>query len=446
MFVTKKHLHRRTFLRGLGATVALPLLDAMVPAHTALAQTAAAAKPRLGFIYVPHGAIMHNTPFDDLNGWTPDKDGRDFDLKPILQPLEPFRHYLTVVSGLHNKPAESSAVHAIVPGTWLSAVAPRRSQDPFGGVTIDQIAAQHIGQETPFPSIEVAVEKGGAGGSCDGTYGCSFGNTISFRTPTTPLPMEHDARKLFDRLFGAGDSKDERAKIARDYSSLLDMVVGDAAALKRKLGAADSAALDDYLANVREIERRVQRMEERHIDSLDLPTVPVGVPDVDAQLKLMFDIIALAYQANLTRVATFMVAAEVSTQTYPNLSIPDAFHPLSHQNTVRTSVQKLVKLQRYFSERFGDFLAKLAATPDGDGGSMLDTSIFLYGSNMTNGNHQQFPLPAAVVGGGCGKIKGNQHLRCVDHTPHANLLLTVLARAGVPVESVGDSTGEFTEV
>jgi hypothetical protein len=443
MYITKKHLPRRTFLRGVGAAVALPLLDAMIPAGTALAQTAAASRPRMGFIYFPHGAIMNNTVFgQEVNGWTPDRDGVDFDMKSILAPLEPLRRYVTVVSGLHNRPAESSAVHAITPGTWLSCVPPAKSQSPLGGVTIDQIAARHIGQETPFPSIEVAVERGGAGGSCDGTYGCSFGNTVSFVTPTTPLPMEHDARKLFNRLFGAGDTPEERARIAEEYISLLDMVAADAAKLKRDLSAADRAILDDYLHNVREIERRVQMMEERNMAELELPELPVGVPDVDSKLRLMMDIVALAYQANLTRVASFMMAAEVSTQTYPHLGIPEAFHPLSHQYNNRASVEKLSRLNTYFSEVFADFVAKLAATPDGDG-SILDNSIFLYGSNMTHGGHQNFPLPMAVVGGGGGTIKGNQHLRLPDHTPHANLLFTSLLRAGIPVESVGDSTGEI---
>ena len=233
MFITKKHLSRRTLLRGGTAAIGLPLLSAMVPAATALAQTAAAPKPRMGFFYLPHGAIMNNTRFGaEMNRWTPDKVGRDFDLKPILEPFKPLQKYLTVVSGLGNKPAESSAVHAIVPATWLSAEHPRQSHAPFGGVTIDQIAARHIGQETPLPSLELATEEEGGGAACDGTYGCSYGRTISFRTPTTPMPMEHEPRKAFEKIFGRGKSEAERRAVSGDYKSLLDMALAEANALE----------------------------------------------------------------------------------------------------------------------------------------------------------------------------------------------------------------------
>jgi len=440
MFITKKHLSRRTFLRGAGATVALPLLDAMIPAATALGQTAAAPKPRLGFIYFPHGAIM--------NQWTPAAEGADFEFTPILKPLEPFRKYVTVVSGLENKAAIAPPVHALSPGTWLSGVAPRKSQSPWGGVTIDQMAAERLGQDTPFPSLEVAVEGRGGNGACDREYGCSYSGTISFRTPSTPLPMENDPRKLFQRLFGQGDTPTERKIIARQYSSILDLVSQEAAELQRSLGSGDRAAVNDYLETVREIERRVEKMEARDLSKLDLPDAPAGPPaQFEAHVNLMFDLIALAYQANLTRVFTIMMAAEVSNLTYNNIGVPDAFHPISHHNNDRIKMDKLVKIQTYHSQLFARFVSKLAALPDGDG-SMLDHAILLYGSNMSNSNsHNHFPLPSALVGGGIGKIKGNQHLKYPDQTPLSNLLLTVLTRAGIEMEKVGDDgTKVFSEV
>ncbi|MCP5146160.1 MAG: DUF1552 domain-containing protein [Gammaproteobacteria bacterium] len=438
MFISKKHLSRRTVLRGLGATIALPLLDAMVPAATALAQTAASPKPRVGFFYLPHGAIMRD--------WTPDAVGREFDLKPILKPLEPFKHQMTIVSGLGNKPAESSAVHAITPGTWLSCVPPRRSNAPFCGVTADQVAAKYIGQDTALPSLEVATEEKGGASACDGTYGCSLGTTISFSAPDSPLPMEFNPKKFFVKLFGQGSSPEERTLIANDYKSVLDMVMNEAATLKRSVGASDRVMLDNYLTSVREIERRVHNMETRDLSQFDLPEMPVGIPDFDKHIELMFDMIALAYQADMTRVVSFMMAAEVSNQAYTHIGIPDAFHPLSHHNNSPVNIDKLSKLQTWHSEVIATFLGKLADLPDGDG-SILDHSLFLYGGNMSNSNnHDHFPLPSVVLGGGCGKVKGHQHLKYDDRTPLANLLLTMLNRVGVPVEQHGDSTGMFAEV
>src|SRR5688572_17617662 len=438
MFITRKHLSRRTVLRGLGVSIGLPLLDAMIPARTALAKTAAKGKPRMGFFYLPHGAVMSE--------WTPKGEGTQFELSRILQPLEPFRSQLTVVSGLGNKPAESNATHAITPGTWLSAVPPKKSNAPVGGVTIDQIAAQHIGQETPLPSIEVGVTERGGAAACNGTYGCGHGNTISFRTPTTPLPMEADPRKLFNKLFGEGDSAAERETLARDFGSILDMVMDDANVLNRRLGERDRAMLGQYLESVREIERRVQKMQANDISKLKLPELPVGTPEFDKQLRLMYDMVALAYEANITRVATFMLDAEVSNLAYPHLGISDAFHPLSHHANRPAALEKLVKIQRYHTEVFASFLSRLAKTPDGEG-SLLDNAILLYGSNMSNSDrHDHFPLPLAVVGGGCGSCKGGQHLKYPDRTPIANLLLTLLDRAGVPAERVGDSTGRFSEI
>jgi hypothetical protein len=448
MFITKKHLSRRTLLRAGGASIGLPLLNAMIPAATALSQTAAAPAPRMGFFYLPHGAIMDNTRHGtEMNRWTPDREGRDFDLKPILEPFAPLMDHLTVVSGLGNKPAESSAVHAIVPGTWLSCEHPRQSHAPFAAVTVDQIAARHIGQDTPLPSLEVATEEEGGGAACDGTYGCSYGRTISFRTPTTPMPMEFDPRKAYEKIFGRGRSPEQRREVAGDYLSLLDMVSGEAADLKRRLGYEDRTLVNDYLDSVREIERRIELLGQRDLTKIAVPDVPVALPDFDALLRLMFDMIAAAFQANMTRIVSYMMAAEVSNQPYAHIGIPDAFHPLSHHAENKASMEKLALVQRYHVQVFADFLQKLATMPDGDAGSVLDNSIFMYGSNMSNSNaHNNFPLPTIVVGKGGGAIKGNQHLRYPDRTPLANLLLTLMVRAGVPVESIGDSTGELSEV
>jgi hypothetical protein len=448
MFITKKHLSRRTLLQGGTAAIGLPLLSAMVPAATALAQTAAAPKPRMGFFYLPHGAIMNNTRFGaEMNRWTPDRAGRDFDLKPILEPFKPLQQYLTVVSGLGNKPAESSAVHAIVPATWLSCEHPRQSHAPFGGVTIDQLAARHIGQETPLPSLEVATEEEGGGAACDGTYGCSYGRTISFRTPTTPMPMEYEPRKAFEKIFGRGKSEDERRAVSGDYKSLLDMALAEANALKRTLGGEDRALVDDYLDSVREIERRLELLGQRDLTKIDLPDVPVARPSFDDLIRLQFDLIVAAFQANMTRITSFMMAAEVSNQSYAHVGVPDAFHPVSHHADNKASMEKLVLIQRYHTQVFADFMTKLSKIPDGDAGSILDNSIFLYGSNMSNSNqHNQFPLPTLVFGRGGGAIKGNQHLVYPDRTPLANLLFTLLLRAGVPADKIGDSSGELAEV
>jgi uncharacterized protein DUF1552 len=443
VFITKKHLSRRTVLRGVGATIALPILDAMVPAGTALAKTAAAPQMKMAFIYFPHGAVM----FPGNDQWTPQGEGREFELSPILKPLEPFKKQLIVVSHLGNKPAESAAVHAIVPGTWLSCVHPRESQDPYGGVTIDQIAAQHIGQDTPLPSLEVKTEAVGGGGSCDRAYGCSYSGTIAFRTPSMPLPMEYNPRTVFERLFGRGDSPQERKALSDQYSSILDMVSSDAASLRTRIGAADQAVLADYLDSVREIERRVQKMDAHKPSNLKLPPTPIGIPDqFPEEQGLIFDLIALSFQAGLTRIATMMMAAEVSNMTYPFIGVPDAFHPVSHHQDDPVKLAKLAKIQTYHSTKMAAFLKRLDATADGDG-SILDHSIIVYGSNMGNSNaHNQYPLPTSVLGGGCGKLKGGQHLVYPEHTPLADLWVTLLDRAGVPVGKVGDSAGEIKEI
>lgn len=439
MFITRKHLDRRTLLRGLGASVALPLLDAMIPARTALAKTAAAPKPRLGFVYFPHGAIMER--------WTPTAAGRDFALSPILEPLAAFKQQLTVVSNLGNKPGESRAVHALVPGTWLTCTHPTEGVNSHIGVSADQLAAQYIGQDTPYPSLEIATAQGhGVGSACERGYGCSYSGTVSFRTPTTPLPVESNPRELFLRLFGQGDTPEERRFLAEQTRSILDMVAGEAAQLKRRIGAQDQSMLADYLDSIREIERRVQNAGNGDRSKLLLPDTPGATPDsFHEHLTLLFDLLALAYQGDLTRVSTFMMAPEVSEQTYGHIGVPDAFHAVSHHANDQAKKDRLVMIQRYHTEVFAGFLGKLARMPDGDG-SLLDHSTFMYGSNMSNSNlHNQWPLPALVVGGGAGKLRGGQHIQFAERTPLANLLLTVVQKAGVPIEKFGDSTGAIAE-
>jgi hypothetical protein len=439
MFITKKHLSRRAVLKGAGYAVSLPLLDAMIPAATALAATAAAPKLRMAFVYFPHGAVM--------NQWTPQKEGPDFDLPQIIAPLKPFQKQLTVISGLENKSAIAAPVHAITPGTWLSCVPPRISHDPYGGITVDQIVAKHIGQDTPLPSLEISAEERGGEGSCDRNYGCSYGKTISFRDPATPLPMEHNPRKLFQKLFGAGDTADERIQVARESRSILDLVTKEAADLKRSLGVRDRAAMDDYLETVREVERRVQQLEGRDLSKVALPDAPAGIPSrFDEQINLMFDLVALSYQANLTRVVSYMMAAEVSNQPYNFINIADAFHPLSHHANNPTKLSNLAKVQAWNTGAFARFAAKLQSMPDAEG-NMLDNSILVFGSNMSDSNaHNHFPLPMAIVGGGAGRLKGNRHLRYPDKTPIANMHLTILDRIGVPMETFGDATTKFTEI
>jgi hypothetical protein len=437
MFVTRKHLTRRTVLRGMGTTLALPLLDAMIPARTALADTAANPTPHLGFIYFPHGAVQ--------NKWTPTGEGKIQEFGEILKPFDKYKSMTTVFSNIDNQ-AAVGPVHALSPGTWLSCVHPAISQDAHGGTTADQIAAQKIGQDTPLPSLEVATENHGGGGFCDRDYGCSYSGTISFRTPTTPLPMETDPRKLFIRLFGQGDNAAERTRLSRQYTSLLDMVGNETKDLQRVLGPSDNAMLSDYLESVREIERRIQKMEARDLSKVSIPDAPAATTlPFDQRINLMFDLVALALQANMTRVFSFMMAAEVSGQTYNHIGVPDAFHPLSHHNNEQAKMDRLTKVQTYHTQVFAKFLDKLAKMPDGDG-TMLEHSLFLYGSNMSNSNaHNHYPLPTSIVGG-WKTVKGGQHVAPPEHTPLANVLLTMLDRVGIPQDKLGDSTGKLLEV
>jgi hypothetical protein len=437
MFITKKHLSRRTVLRGVGVTMALPLLDAMIPASTALGQTAAAPKPRMGFVYFPHGAVMQN--------WSPTRTGNDFEFTPILKSLEPFRDQVTIVSGLRNKTGESPSPHAIIAGTWLSCVHPAVSQAPHGGISCDQVAALKIGQETTLPSLELAGE--GGGGACDPSFGCSYSGTISFRTPTQPLPMEHNPRKIFQRLFGQGDTDKERNAIVEESASVLDAVKDSAADLQKGLGASDRQMVNDYLETVREMERRVAKQRAKASSGVKLPDPPIGIlDDFTKQLDTMFELIALAWQTNTTRVSSYMIAKEVSMRTYNQIGVSDAFHPLSHHQNNPDKLARLTKVQAYHAEAFSRFVKRLKNTPDGDG-SLLDHSIILFGSNMSNSDlHNNDPLPSCIVGRGYGKIKGGQHLHYPQDTPLANLLLTLLNRAGIEVDKHGNSTGVLSEV
>jgi hypothetical protein len=428
MYLSRKHLSRRTILKGAGVTIALPLLDAMIPAGTALAQTAAAPSPRLAFVYFPHGALQEE--------WQPTKVGRDFDFPFILKPLEPLRDYVTVVSGLRNKGGESASPHGIIEETWLSCVSPRKRDAKTGvGVTVDQIAAKHLGQNTSLPSLELCGEPGGM---------------ISFRTPDQPLPMESNPRKAFYSMFGQGDTSQEREAILKTTGSLLDYVRDATATLNRRLDATDRARVTDYLDSVREIEERVQKLEEsaRSLRD-DLPGAPLGPPeDFGELLDIQFEMIALSFQTNRTRIATMKMVEEASMRTYPNLDVHEAFHPTSHWGGFPDRVANLRKIQNYHTAMFAKFAKRLHEMREGTG-NVLDNSIILFGSNMANSDaHNNDPLPQALIGRG-GGIKGNQHLHYTQDTPHANILVTMLSRAGVPsqeIEKFADNTGAFTEV
>ncbi len=351
---------------------------------------------------------------------------------------------MTIVSGLRNKPAESNDPHGIVTGTWLRCVAPNDASDPTKGVTADQIAARTIGTNTTFPSIEVGTP---VGGPCAPGYSCAFGSALSFSAPQQSLPIENNPRKLFFQLFGQGDDAVERAAIVDQTGSILDSIRGDAAALQRRLGAADTAMVDNYLESVREIERRVQMMKSQDLGDVVIPDAPVGIPaSFEKHLKLMFDLIALAYQINLTNVASFMMEKEVSMRTYNNVGVSEAFHPLSHHGDDPDKKARLARVQAFHTNTFNYFLEKLDAMPEGDG-SVLDNSLILFGSNMSNSDkHNHDPQPNALFGRAGGTVKSVQHLLYPQDTPHANVLLTMLQRAGIPEESFGDSTGSFAEV
>ena len=442
MFSWNRHLDRRTFLRGMGATVALPLLDAMIPARAL--QAFAKPVPRLAFVYFPHGAIMDQ--------WTP--AGAGLELGRILEPLAPFRSRLTVVSGLENRHAYGP-VHAITPGTWLSGQSPRRSpgeggSDAGDGATADQLAADYLGQETMLPSLAVAAEepKPIGAGIWQGEYDASYGTTLSFRRARVPVAMEFRPRAVFDGLFPSGPAGFPHGspgegceRSAPAAASVLDRVAGDAGRLRLRLGPADRVVLGDYLDHIRDVERRVEQIDSR-ADSGDQRSQAEVSDRFAERMALLFDMAALAFRADLTRVASIMMAAEATAMTYDHLGVPESFHLLSHHQNDADTIEKLVRIQAFHTRLFAAFVRTLAGLPDGDG-SLLDHSLILFGSNMSNSHaHDHFPLPLAVMGGGCGALGGGRHLRYPDHTPMSDLLLTLLRRAGVPADSVGDSTSE----
>lgn len=442
MFLTRKHLSRRTVLRGAGAALALPLLDAMIPAATALAQTAGAPKLRMGFFYLPHGAIMGNTLHGpEMDRWTPSGSGADFKLSPILKSLEPLKRYVTSFGNLQNQ-AMVGGVHSLAPATWLSGTRPdKASASASMSTTLDQIAAQHIGQKTTLPSLEVASETTQQAAACSGSA-CFYNTTISFRDPHSPLPMEHNPRKVFAQLFGEGDTPEERAAISEQTKSLLDRVRERVQALRQDLGAGDRVVLDNYLETVREIERRVQLASSRDLSAIDVPAAPIGELNAfGSQVDLMFDLIALAYQADLTRVASYIMVAEGTNRTYNHIGVSDSFHPVSHHANDLTRIEKLIKIQTWHMDRFAAFLNRIAKVPDGDG-TLLDHAMFLYGSNMSNSDrHNGHPLPTVLVGGGNGTLRGGQHIALGEPTPIANLHLTILDKINARQDKFGDSTG-----
>jgi hypothetical protein len=447
MFLTRKHLSRRAVLRGAGATLALPLLDAMIPAATALAQTAAAPKLRMGFFYIPHGAIMGNTSHGpEMDRWTPGGSGAEFALSPIMASLEPYKRYVTSFGNLQNQ-AMVGGVHSLAPATWLSGMRPdRKSAGASMSATLDQVVAQHIGRDTTLPSLELASETTQQAAACSGAA-CFYNTTLSFRDAHSPLPMEYNPRKVFVQLFGEGDTPEERTAISNQTKSLLDRISDRTHALRRDLGPGDRAVLDSYLDTVREIERRVALASSRDLSGIDVPEAPIGELDAfEKQVDLLFDLIALAYQADLTRVASYIMVAEGTTRTYNHIGVPDSFHPVSHHANDLDRIEKLVKIQTWHMERFAAFLASIAAIPDGDG-TLLDHSMFLYGSNMSNSDrHNGHPLPTILVGGGNGTLRGGQHIELPSPTPLANLHLTILEKVGAPRESFGDGTGTIAGV
>ncbi len=437
-FITKRHLPRRTFLRGAGVAIGLPLLDSMVPAQTPLAATAANPRSRLGCIYVPHGATMDK--------WTPAQSGTGFEFTEILKPLEKYRDRIVVVSNLAHPQAagigsDAGADHARSAAVFLTGSHPEK-ESVHVGTSIDQIVAEKLGQDTPLPSLEVAIEENGL--NCGAGYGCAYTNTISWKTPTVPLPMEHNPQVLFEKLFGEGSTAEERLARKQQARSLLDSVTSEIASLNKELPASDRSRMADYLDDVREIERRIQKAENQTPKDLKVPDAPVGIPEAfDDHFKIMFDMQILAFQANITRVATMMYARDTSGAVYPQSGVRDGFHVASHHSNNRAAMDKFALINRYHTALLAYFLEKLSATKDGDG-TLLDHSVILYGSSMSNGNqHDHDPLPVVIAGGASGKLQGGRHIVTPPHTPMSNLLLSVLDKLGIDQKSFGDSTGKL---
>ena len=434
MFISKLSLPRRTFLRGMGATVALPFLEAMVPAMTATAKTAANPPRRWGAVFFPNGAIMEQ--------WSPAAVGSGFDFSPSLKPLEGFRDSLVVVSNL-TRAGTTAGDHAVSAAGWLTGVYAKRTEaeDVRANTTIDQIAAKQIGQDTPFPSLELATEDfTGYVGACTVGFSCVYANTISWSTPTTPLPMEINPRVVFERLFGEpGTPGQRRAHRQRDLS-ILDVIAEEANALQRGLGARDRTRFTQYLDNIREIERRIQRTEDRNSAQVTTPDAPVGIPEsFEEHVGLMFDLLTVAYQTDLTRVFTFMMSRELSQRTYPQIGVPDQHHGVSHHGNDPEKIAKVAKINAYHARLFATFLERLRSTPDGDG-SVLDHSLIFFGGGMGNPNqHAVGPLPMVVAGGGVARR--DRHLALPASTPVGNLWLTVANKFDNPMEKFGESKG-----
>ena len=446
MFIFKKHVSRRSFLRGAGVTLALPLLDAMVPALSATQRTAAAGPRRLGFVYLPNGVSMN---FKGVNYWRPLGEGSTFEFSQILKPLESFRKDMIVVSGLTQRQADvmddgANGDHTRGTSTWLTGVHPKHTEgaDVRNGISADQIAARQFGKDTPLPSLELALDITYLAGNCENGYSCMYMNTLSWSSETTPNPTEGNPRIVFERLFGDGGTSAARAAQARENRSVLDSVNGELARLLQSVGPSDRSTISDYVDSVREVERRIQATE-RNAAASELPelTRPMAVPErFDEHVNLLFDLVALAFQADITRVVTFMLGRELNFRTYPEIGITEGHHGLSHHGDDPAKMARYAKLGTYQAELFARFLDKLRSTGDGDG-TLLDRSLFLYGAGLSNPNlHAHMDLPLVVVGGG---TKGGKHLKFPLETPMTNLHLSLLDRSGVPAETLGDSTGRL---
>jgi hypothetical protein len=448
MFITKRHLSRRVVLRAMGVSLALPLLDSMVPALTALGQTAASPKRlrRLGVFYVPNGMSM--------GYWFPRTEGPLQQLPPTLQALASLKDRVLLVGGLADKPAdlvEGGGDHARAAGTFLTAVPFKvtRGADVFASVSMDQVAARELAKETQLASIELGIESNAMLGTCDGGSSCAYTNTIAWRTPTTPLPTERDPRAVFERLFGTSGSTEKEVRLARlrRDRSILDLVNPEVKSLEGTLGPSDRARLSEYVDSVRDIERRIQMAEARGLNDLPVVDEPAGIPDDYAtHATLLMDLLALAYQTDLTRVSTFMLAREVSGRAYPEIGVSDAHHPLSHHQDEAAKLERLHKVNEYQLRQFAHLVNKLAETREGDG-VMLDNTLFLYGSGISDSNtHFHDDLPIAVVGGQAAGLRAGRYLRAPKGTPVANLYLTVLQKLGVEAEKFGDSTGVLSQI
>jgi hypothetical protein len=453
MLITRKHLSRRTVLRGLGVTLGLPLLDSMVPAQTPLRKTAAAPRTRLACIEMVHGAAGSTGEGTNKHYWAPEKTGSDFEWSQSLEPLAPFRDYITIVSDTDLHPAtawaaaEEGADHFRSSAVYLTAAHPKMTEgsDYFVGTSLDQLYAQKFGQDTPLPSLQLCIEMVDASGACDYGYACVYADTISWASPTSPLPMILDPRMAFENLFGEGGTPEDRLQRGKVNSSILDWIKHDVSRLQKNLGPSDRSRLNTYLDDVREIERRIQKIEKYNSsgEARALPAAPLGVPDsYEEHLRLMFDLQALAFMTDTTRVSAFKMSRDVSGRVWKESGVNQPFHPCSHHGENPARVAEFAKLNRYHVSLIPYFLEKLKNTPDGDG-NLLDHSIVMYGSPMGDGNvHNHKRVPVFLAGHGGGTLKGNLHVRCADSTPMANIYLTLLHKLGVNVERFGDSTGE----